>query len=90
MALFGKKKEVVKAEPTCCCGGTEEVKAESTPCCGEKIDGVCCIKVLGAGCKSCHEQYENAKKAVENKESPAGCSRKARVLRVQLFFILFC
>lgn len=66
MALFGKKKEVVKAEPTCCCGGTEEVKAESTPCCGEKIDGVCCIKVLGAGCKSCHEQYENAKKAVEN------------------------
>ena len=41
MALFGKKKEVVKAEPTCCCGGTEEVKAESTPCCGEKIDGVC-------------------------------------------------
>lgn len=66
MALFGKKKEVVKAEPTCCCGGTEEVRAESTPCCGEKIDGVCCIKVLGAGCKSCHEQYENAKKAVEN------------------------
>ena len=24
-----------------------------------------CIKVLGAGCKSCHEQYENAKEAVQ-------------------------
>lgn len=23
------------------------------------------IKVLGAGCKSCHEQYENTKRAVE-------------------------
>ena len=32
--------------------------------CGE-ANGICCIKVLGAGCKSCHEQYENAKKAVE-------------------------
>lgn len=66
MALFGKKKEEVKVEPTCCCGGSEEVKTEVTSCCGEKVDGVCCIKVLGAGCKSCHEQYENAKKAVEN------------------------
>ncbi|MDD6573214.1 MAG: thioredoxin family protein [Thermoflexaceae bacterium] len=26
----------------------------------------CNIKVLGAGCKSCHEQYENVKKAVAN------------------------
>lgn len=25
----------------------------------------CSIKVLGAGCKSCHEQYENVKKAAE-------------------------
>lgn len=66
MALFGKKKDEVKATPTCCCGGSEEVKAEETSCCGEKVDGVCCVKVLGAGCKSCHEQYENAKKAVEN------------------------
>ena len=66
MSLFGKKKEVVKAEPTCCCGGAEEVKMESSSCCGEKVEGICCIKVLGAGCKSCHEQYENAKKAVES------------------------
>ena len=29
------------------------------------MDGICCVKVLGAGCKSCHEQYENAKTAVK-------------------------
>lgn len=34
-------------------------------CCGKAVDGICCVKVLGAGCKSCHEQYENAKAAVK-------------------------
>lgn len=81
MALFnfGKKKEEKKT-PTCCCGS--EVKAEeenscccgsaskteelTACCCGAHVDGICCIKVLGAGCKSCHEQYENAKEAVKN------------------------
>ena len=29
------------------------------------MDGICCIKVLGAGCRACHEQYENAKAAVK-------------------------
>ena len=28
------------------------------------INSICCVKVLGAGCKSCHELYENTKKAV--------------------------
>lgn len=79
MALFGKKKEEVKTEPTCACSGNAEVyeakncccdgdsadKSGENRCCGENIDGICSIKVLGAGCKSCHEQYENAKKAVE-------------------------
>lgn len=76
MALFGKKKEEAKAESSCCntaeaapeiacCCSTSECSEEAT-CCGEKVDGICCIKVLGAGCKSCHELYENAKKAVEN------------------------
>lgn len=72
---FGKKKEETKA-PTCCCGseatkettsscccGSDNVEAVNT-CCGEQVDGICCIKVLGAGCKSCHEQYEYAKEAV--------------------------
>jgi small redox-active disulfide protein 2 len=27
------------------------------------MEGVCCIKVLGAGCKSCHDMFENTRKA---------------------------
>ena len=74
MALFnfGKKKE----EKSCCCGSEPKVgetacccgsapKVEETACCGAPVEGICCIKVLGAGCKSCHEQYENAKAAVQ-------------------------
>lgn len=70
MSLFGKKKEETKA-PACCCNGavptgeTTEVNGASE-CCGEKADGNCCIKVLGAGCASCHKQYENVKEAVSN------------------------
>ena len=48
---FGKKKEEEKQGPTCCCGDTGS--------------GGSSIKVLGAGCKSCHEQYENAMAAVK-------------------------
>ena len=81
MALFnfGKKKEEKKT-PACCCGGSEPKVEESAGCCcgsapkagettscccGAPVEGICCIKVLGAGCKSCHEQYENAKAAVK-------------------------
>ena len=74
MFNFGKKKEEEKK--SCCCG--QEAGAEETPgcccgsdtkeeagcCCGGAVEGICCVKVLGAGCKSCHEQYENAKAAV--------------------------
>lgn len=76
MALFnfGKKKEEQAESPVCCCGaepkasesGCSVPQAEETvSCCGAPVDGICCIKVLGAGCKSCHEQYENAKTAVK-------------------------
>lgn len=78
MALFnfGKKKEEKKA-PTCCCTasqaeetagccGSDSKEEESAGCCcGAPVEGICCVKVLGAGCKSCHEQYENAKAAVK-------------------------
>lgn len=53
----------VKSEPSCCCCGTDE---SNENCCGDDNGNVIVsIKVLGAGCKSCHEQYEAAKKAVE-------------------------
>ena len=73
--LFGKKKEEKKA-PVCGCSAdntpAENTGAcccsqESENCCGEPLNCVCCVKVLGAGCKSCHELYENTKEAVKNK-----------------------
>ena len=72
MALFnfGKKKEEEKKAPACACVcncgcPTSEVSEITNDCCSEAKNGICCIKVLGAGCKSCHEQYENAKEAVK-------------------------
>lgn len=57
MSLFGKKKE---DQPACCCSGSC-VSMEAKPA---KVEGKLNIKVLGAGCKSCHQQYENVKEAV--------------------------
>lgn len=70
MALFnfGKKKEEEKKAPACACGcgcPTSEAEEITKDCCSEAKDGICCIKVL-AGCKSCHEQYENAKQAIKD------------------------
>lgn len=55
MALFNfAKKKDEKKSPACTCN------------CGKEVEGICCIKVLGAGCKSCHELYENTQSAVKN------------------------
>lgn len=40
----------------------EDVKNDH---CSEVQDSICCIKVLGSGCTSCHAQYENAKEAIK-------------------------
>lgn len=68
MSLFGKKKEEKKdAGFSCSCGcgcDTTITTEKAVACCGEKADGICCIKVLGSGCKSCHALYENTKEAV--------------------------
>ena len=74
MALFNlfKKKEEKpcccgtapkKEEPICCCASKA---TEPATCCGKPVEGICCIKVLGAGCKACHQMYENTKQAVQN------------------------
>lgn len=39
-------------------------KEAATCCCADGCCSITDIKVLGAGCKSCHEQYENCKAAV--------------------------
>ena len=63
MFHFGKKKEIPACSCSCGCCASEE---HTNDCCPEAKDGICCIKVLGAGCKSCHKLYENAKQAVKN------------------------
>ena len=65
MALFGKKKEEKKEDTTCCCAGEQTSSVITHDCCGVKVDGICCIKVLGSGCKACHQLYDNTVKAVE-------------------------
>ena len=66
MSLFGKK----KAEECSCGCGCEAPKAvvshAASTCCGHKVEGVCCIKVLGSDCKNCHALYDNTKEAVKN------------------------
>ena len=63
---FGKKKEENNTNCCCSCNCSADVVEQPTnECCGQEVNGICCIKVLGAGCKSCHEQYEYAKEAVK-------------------------
>ena len=81
MGLFGLGKKKETQEPACACNApVEKTKEESCCCCGSNpadagTEKCCCsgagdplvsIKVLGAGCKSCHEMYENTKEAVKN------------------------
>ena len=58
MSFFNRKKEEPKS---CCCGGNT-VSAETDSVSGE----ITSIKVLGAGCKSCYQMYENTKQAVQS------------------------
>ncbi len=72
MALSGigrKREEEKKASACACsCGGSanEADNTGSGRCPDLKEGGICCIKVPGAGCKSCHRQYEYAKQAVKD------------------------
>lgn len=51
MTIFLKRKKAEKKTPACCCANVSEIRS---------------VKVLGAGCKTCHAQYEYAKQAVES------------------------
>jgi small redox-active disulfide protein 2 len=62
---FGKKKET--KVPASCCSSTENKVEETTSCCcGKPVEGVCCVKVLGVGCKNCRATLEAAKEAIKN------------------------
>lgn len=70
MALFNFRKKKEKKTPACACScGCAANEAENNTndyCHDLKEDGICCIKVLGAGCKSCHEQFEYTKQAIKD------------------------
>ena len=74
MTLFniGKKKDEKEVSASVCSCGCSASGAQETAndCCSDAKDGICCIKVLGTGCKSCHKQYENVKQAVKDMGLP--------------------
>lgn len=62
---FEKRKGKERKAPACSGGCLTEEEAAVSHFRGEAAEeGVCCVKVLGAGYKSCGKQYENAKAAV--------------------------
>lgn len=70
MSLFNRKNKEPKI-PACACNAgcptseAAEIKLEKA-CCQKAADGICCIKVLGSGCKSCHALLEAAEEAVRS------------------------
>lgn len=65
---FTKKKDEKAKTPACACSCGCPVPESAatdiaTGCCSNSADGICCIKVLGAGCASCHTLYENTQAA---------------------------
>lgn len=59
--MFSFRKKNQEKKPCCCCGnGNKTVDNKKV------VDEIKSIKVLGAGCKSCHQLYENTKKAALN------------------------
>ena len=71
MSIFRKSKKE-KKEPVCACqcNGSNSEKSKfqesGNSCYNNLQDNIYSIKVLGTGCASCHQQYENTKKAVKN------------------------
>ena len=74
MSLFnlGKKKEETK-KPAYVCNGAytaSEAIEISSSCCNVASNSICCIKVLGSGCKSCRALFESTEEAVKKMKLP--------------------
>lgn len=66
---FGRKKEEKAKAPACVCNGpceTYEAEAAAGACCDGAKEGICCIKILGSGCKNCHDLLRNTQAALKN------------------------
>ena len=59
MEIVEEKEE----QPSDC--GCPSGEAEENECCSGESGGICCIKVLGSGCKNCHALLESTKEAVK-------------------------
>lgn len=77
MAFFhrGKKRDEEKNTSACACGcgcsaGAGRDRTEDRGRTAGAAETCCRIKVLGVGCKSCRQQYENAKQAVKEMGLP--------------------
>ena len=57
-------KEEQPSDCGCSCGCPAGA-AEENECCSGESGGICCIKVLGSGCKNCHALLESTKEAVK-------------------------
>lgn len=79
MSLFKK---------SCCYCSAESSNAEKS--CTDKPTGteIQTVKVLGAGCKSCHEMYENTRKALENAGIPVEAEYVTDMEKVMAYGIM--
>lgn len=70
MSIFNflKKKDQKSEKPecACACGCSSSEETQKPVDYGASEGGVFSVKVLGSGCKSCHELFENTKQAAEN------------------------
>ena len=71
--LFGKeekKEESCGTVPTCACGNNSCGCSSNEEGLSGNYEGVKNIKILGAGCKNCHQQYEIVKGVVAELDLP--------------------
>lgn len=63
MFNFGRKKKETTDAPCCACSDSHTAAAND--CCPEAANGaLCCIRVLGSGCKACHALLVNTEEAL--------------------------
>lgn len=82
----GTEAEVVQ-EPSCACNGhVPEYEVSSGECaCGGTG---CSIKILGAGCKSCHDQFEFVQSAVKAMDLDAEVEYVTDMERVMAYGVM--
>lgn len=63
---FGKKKEEDRKDRVCACNGGCSANETANDCCQEAKETICCIRVLGSGCRNCHALLAATQEAVRS------------------------